>query len=550
MAITAPTPADDLPVHPSRGDDPDNFRPEADAFVAALPSFGTQLNSLASNVYDNAVEAEAEATAAAASAVDATNNGAAQVTLAAAQVTLATTEADRAESEADRAQGYADDIAAAVNFKGEWNTLTGALNMPATVFHSSYYWVLLNNLADVTASEPGVSADWELVAGTWQIGDVKYSNNTSQYTSPTWLPCDGSAYNEVTYAGLAAMLGKRFATIADPSTVDSSLRSVCFSDDGAYMAVTYSKYGRVYTVSGSTFTALAQLTCETTYIAYDCSLSSDGTYFAAACQSDPRLRIFKNTADVYTELVSPLNVALTGNGRRCAFSHNDTYIAAGTTNDFKIYKRSGDTFTSLTLPSLGSGEVYDIAWSPDDNYLAIGRQTGDMFVMSRTGDTFTVLTDPAITPLNPPRKLAWSGDSSTLFWSGGGASYEYLASYNVSGTTLTNNPAPDIPPPTSSTLRAIMYDNERDRLIIADAVNPPNFVHYDFDGTNLTYVSTFLTDVIAGTVEDAAITSDDQTIVFVGDSTMGMEIQQKQYVLPVVNADFDRQVKAYIKTGE
>lgn len=47
------------------------------------------------------------------------------------------------------------------NFKGAWSGLTGALNKPATVSHSGSRWNLLNNLADVTASTPGVSADWE-----------------------------------------------------------------------------------------------------------------------------------------------------------------------------------------------------------------------------------------------------------------------------------------------------------------------------------------------------------------------------------------------------
>lgn len=52
-------------------------------------------------------------------------------------------------------------LAEAVSFlQGEWSGLTGALNMPAVVTHTGEYWVLLSNLADVTASEPGVSGDW------------------------------------------------------------------------------------------------------------------------------------------------------------------------------------------------------------------------------------------------------------------------------------------------------------------------------------------------------------------------------------------------------
>lgn len=48
-----------------------------------------------------------------------------------------------------------------VNFKGNWADLTGALTMPAMVYHKGEYWNLTKNLADVTTSEPGpTNTDW------------------------------------------------------------------------------------------------------------------------------------------------------------------------------------------------------------------------------------------------------------------------------------------------------------------------------------------------------------------------------------------------------
>ena len=73
---TSPTPITALPTPPSR-DDSANFSARADAFVGALPTFGTQANSLATNVYNNAVEADADAVAADASAVAAAASAAA-----------------------------------------------------------------------------------------------------------------------------------------------------------------------------------------------------------------------------------------------------------------------------------------------------------------------------------------------------------------------------------------------------------------------------------------------------------------------------------------
>jgi len=67
--------------------------------------------------------------------------------------------------------------AALANFKGAWSALTGALNKPASVFHNGAFWALLNNLADVTTSQPGVTADWQVVGGAWPI--VPINSNTT-----------------------------------------------------------------------------------------------------------------------------------------------------------------------------------------------------------------------------------------------------------------------------------------------------------------------------------------------------------------------------------
>ena len=115
------TPISPLPPAPSRNDAPADFITQADAWVAALPPWTDEANNLASEVNTLAGDT-------------ATNAAAAQ-------------------SAADAALG-------AANFKGEWSDLTGALNIPASVSHVNKIWLLLNDLPDVTASEPGVTADW------------------------------------------------------------------------------------------------------------------------------------------------------------------------------------------------------------------------------------------------------------------------------------------------------------------------------------------------------------------------------------------------------
>jgi len=126
---TPPIPIDSAPSVPS------SAAPEA-TFDAAYEAFNTweaqelqpKANALAQGVYDNAVDSERAAAAAQQSAIDARNAAAPAL--------------------------------AAANFTGLWTEMSGPLNKPACVKHQGRFWMLLNDLADVATSEPGVSADW------------------------------------------------------------------------------------------------------------------------------------------------------------------------------------------------------------------------------------------------------------------------------------------------------------------------------------------------------------------------------------------------------
>jgi hypothetical protein len=139
MAITP------LPTPPTRTDRA-NFRSRADAFLAALPDFGTEANALATEVEgykDDAETAQIAAEAAGASAV------------------------------------------AAANFEGNWSDLTGALNVPASVLHSGQFWMLLDNLLDVTASEPDESnTDWQVLLPFASEAQAAAGTSTTTVMSP------------------------------------------------------------------------------------------------------------------------------------------------------------------------------------------------------------------------------------------------------------------------------------------------------------------------------------------------------------------------------
>ena len=136
-----------LPTPVPQRSDPTNFAARADLFLAALPTFATETNLVASEVNANASTASSQA-GIAVSAANAATDAAAQAL-------------------------------AAANFKGEWSTLTGALNKPACVKDNGRFWLLLNNLTNVTTSQPGVSADWTSIDAGTPITQVITSNTTA-----------------------------------------------------------------------------------------------------------------------------------------------------------------------------------------------------------------------------------------------------------------------------------------------------------------------------------------------------------------------------------
>ena len=121
-----------LPDPPQRTD-PANFATKADAFLGALPTFATEANALATVV-----------------------NG-------------YKTDAETAQAAAEAAQAVAQTSA---NFKGNWSDQTGAAAIPYSVYHEGNYWQLVSNLADVTASEPGVTAAWKVIGGVILADDL------------------------------------------------------------------------------------------------------------------------------------------------------------------------------------------------------------------------------------------------------------------------------------------------------------------------------------------------------------------------------------------
>lgn len=128
------------PIDPALPDFPGPNTPEAqydDAaynWGSAIPGYGNRVKAIGDNVYNNATEAKALAEAA----------GNAKVL---------------AEIASANAMGVA-------NFKGDWASLSGALARPATVQHNGNIWLLMQDVPNVAAVVPGVSAAWKNLSGS------------------------------------------------------------------------------------------------------------------------------------------------------------------------------------------------------------------------------------------------------------------------------------------------------------------------------------------------------------------------------------------------
>lgn len=162
-----------LPTPPTR-EDPSSFAQRADDFLAALPGFATQANALA-------VEVEADR-----AAVDSQT----ALVLPAASAALG-----------------------AANYKGVWSSMSGAVALPASVYHAGRFWIALQAIANVATETPGVSSVWAPL-----VDDVGLLGFFATTTAPAgWLKANGAAVSRTAYAALFARIGTTFGA-GDGST--------------------------------------------------------------------------------------------------------------------------------------------------------------------------------------------------------------------------------------------------------------------------------------------------------------------------------------------
>jgi hypothetical protein len=108
--------------------------------------------------------------------------------------------------------------------------------------------------------------------------------------------------------------------------------------------------------------------------------------------------------------VSMTKVKWSNNGTYVAVASNSISSTDDYTNHLKIYKKTGDTYTSLSIPS-PLRRIVSLGWNLDDSILSVGynasgaSNNGYIEHWNRSGDTFTKTTPTFVN--KTPQDIAW-----------------------------------------------------------------------------------------------------------------------------------------------
>lgn len=203
--------------------------------------------------------------------------------------------------------------------------------------------------------------------------------------------------------------GDTFTLLSQPATIPSTVCYACdiFVDAGTINVMLGNQTQLLrYTISGNTVT---HQTTSTPGFINELKFSNDGTYLAVATNNTAeRIIVYKRTGTTFTQLTIPAGTGFATVGLSVCWSSDGTYLVLGgggatspsLASSIRIYKRSGDTFsflTSLTNFPLTNGQ--GVSFNYDDSILAVAHDNSPyLSLYSRSGDTFTLLPNVANLP--------------------------------------------------------------------------------------------------------------------------------------------------------
>lgn len=387
-----------LPTPPSR-QDPATFSDRADALLGALPNFVTE-----TNLAGDFIESSA-----------------------------ATIAADKEEI-----LTAVDSALSSANFKGEWADLTGALAVPASVSHNSKVWLLLTDLADVTASEPSSDnvdwllslstapvdgqiygqkdGDWEVIPSGVTIETITVTSTVSP-TGDTRYLCNGAA---------DIVLSIDTSGLAEGSLLIIQNKSLVFD---VFVG------GQVNTLVG--FNNYMYLFFDGLLLRTHNFSPVSSSFLLLGSDSSPQFRMLNRDFDSYTDNVLNIPNVVSVNTQfdnPLAISADGKYIYLSRAGNgyYLWYRSSGNVYTSLTIATNPPASSYVASFSPDGVYMAVGTGTaGSYFIVYKI--TAATNTFTRILPVQPATTafvytISWKPDGNELYIGTGNNLYRYLRS--------------------------------------------------------------------------------------------------------------------------
>lgn len=381
-------------------------------------------------------------------------------------------------------------------FKGTWSSLTGALSMPAAVYHNNSYWILNTDLSDVTASTPGVATEWD------EVGDLFRITASGSITA-------GDALILNTNSTVSSVTGNDFSvgTAVEFEAGASNYISACYDTTDNRVVVAYQDGGDsskgkavVGTVTGATiaFGTPVEFNAGTTnYISccYDSNADRVVILYSDAGNSNYPTAIVGDVSGTTISFNgSEQTIASVGSTyTACCFDSTDNKVhclyndTTNTVGNSAVGTVSGDaiTFGSVTTFNTGAQIGYvDCMYDPDqDRVVAVFTDTGDSNKpysnVGNPGATIVWGTEAAIsTETNVTYcKVCYDTnlDKAVAAWYDGGNSKVYTIVGTVGASAVTWGTKVDLTASRTSygNLIDLEFDSGSNRIAIAmeDASN-------------------------------------------------------------------------------
>lgn len=292
---------------------------------------------------------------------------------------------------------------ASAHFKGAWSTLTGALAVPASVFHNGAFWVLLSNVANVTAKVPGVAAEWEEAQTVSQL---------------PWFTASGS----IAKGGAAAINSD--GTVSAPAITAAAA--------GASTAIATACYGAIcYAADIDKFVLAA----------------SDGTNVKA------RVGTLSGTTITWGAISGTIGaggfksgIAAVGNGKGVVVyaPASGVYAAVGTISGSTI---TFGTPVQITATASSHVDRYSITFDPDTGSVVVVYQngSGNSFAIAGavSGTTIVFGTAVDVGAISSGHVISMPGTGGKVFFAyAAGGTVSYMARIlSLVGTSITANAA-------------------------------------------------------------------------------------------------------------